>query len=43
MIDALAIFENLKAQASTRQAKSLSILNDVLKSHCAAGERNFDR
>lgn len=41
MIDALAIFEDLKAQASTRQAKSLSILNDVLKSHYAAGERNF--
>lgn len=41
MIDAQAIFEDLKAQASTRQAKSLNILNDVLKSQHATGERNF--
>lgn len=41
MIDAQAIFEDLKAQASTRQAKSLSVLNDVLKSHHAGGEQNF--
>jgi hypothetical protein len=41
MIDAQAIFEDLKAQASTRQAKSLSVLNEVLKSQHEAGERNF--
>ena len=41
MINAQVIFEDLKAQASTRQAKSLSVLNDVLKSQHAAGERNF--
>ncbi|WP_166364443.1 gamma-mobile-trio protein GmtX [Pseudomonas akapageensis] len=41
MIDAQAIFEDLKSQASTRQAKSLSALNDVLKVQHAAGERNF--
>lgn len=41
MIDAQAIFEDLKAQASTRQAKSLTVLNDVLKSQHASGERNF--
>lgn len=41
MIDAQAIFVDLKSQASTRQAKSLSDLNDVLKSQHAAGERNF--
>lgn len=41
MIDAQAIFEDLKAQVSTRQSKSLSVLNDVLKSQHAVGERNF--
>lgn len=41
MIDAQAIFDDLKAQASTRQAKSLTVLNDVLKSQHASGERNF--
>lgn len=41
MIDAQAIFEDLKSHASTRQAKSLSVLNDVLKVQHAAGERNF--
>jgi hypothetical protein len=41
MIDAQAIFEDIKSQASTRQARSLSVLNDVLKARHAAGERNF--
>lgn len=41
MIDAQMIFEDLKGQASTRQAKSLTVLNDVLKAQHAAGERNF--
>lgn len=41
MIDAQAIFEDLKAHASTRQAKSLTVLNDVLKAQHASGERNF--
>ena len=41
MIDAQSIFEDLKEQASTRQAKSLTALNDVLKAQYAAGERNF--
>lgn len=41
MVDAQLIFEDLKAQANARQAKSLSNLNEVLKAQCAAGERNF--
>lgn len=41
MIDAQSIFEDLKGQASTRQAKSLTALNEVLKAQYAAGERNF--
>ncbi|MHC8341654.1 hypothetical protein [Pseudomonas sp. HLT2-19-2] len=41
MVDAQLIFEDLKAQASTRQAKSLTILNEVLKAQCEAGGRNF--
>ncbi|SDU24843.1 hypothetical protein SAMN05216296_2643 [Pseudomonas pohangensis] len=41
MIDAQAIFEDLKEQASTRQAKSLTVLNEVLKAQYVAGERNF--
>ncbi len=41
MIDAQAIFEDLKEQASTRQAKSLTVLNEVLKAQYTAGERNF--
>lgn len=41
MIDAQAIFEDLKSQASSRQAKSLAVLNDVLKLQHAAGKRNF--
>jgi hypothetical protein len=41
MIDAQTIFEDLKAQASTRQGKSLMVLNDVLKSQHASGVRNF--
>ena len=41
MIDAQSIFEDLKGQASTRQAKSLTVLNDVLKAQYDAGERNF--
>jgi hypothetical protein len=35
------IFEDLKARATTRQAKSLTTLNEVLKAQYAAGERNF--
>ncbi|UQW74108.1 gamma-mobile-trio protein GmtX [Pseudomonas avellanae] len=41
MIDAEMIFKDLESQVSTRQAKSLSALNDVLRSQHAAGERNF--
>lgn len=41
MIDAQAIFEDLKAHASTRQAKSLTVLNEVLKSQHSSGVRNF--
>lgn len=41
ILDAQAIFEDIKARVSTRQAKSLSLLNDVLKTQHAAGERNF--
>lgn len=41
MVDAQLIFEDLKARASTRQAKSLTILNKVLKAQCNAGDRNF--
>jgi hypothetical protein len=41
MIDAQVIFEDLKDRASTRQAKSLTVLNDVLKSQHASGVRNF--
>ncbi|WP_336353203.1 gamma-mobile-trio protein GmtX [Pseudomonas atacamensis] len=40
-VDVQIIFEDLKSQASTRQAKSLSLLNDVLKTQHAAGEHNF--
>jgi hypothetical protein len=35
------IFEDLKSQASTRQAKSLSVLNEVLRTQHTAGQRNF--
>ncbi|HCL4234060.1 TPA: hypothetical protein N2C58_006316 [Pseudomonas aeruginosa] len=41
MVDAQMIFEDLKARATTRQAKSLTTLNEVLKAQYAAGERNF--
>ncbi|KRP64707.1 gamma-mobile-trio protein GmtX [Pseudomonas orientalis] len=41
MIDPQTIYEDLKSLASTRQAKSLTVLNDVLKSQHAAGNRNF--
>lgn len=41
MVDAQMIFEDLKTQASTRQAKSLTTLNKVLKAQCDAGDRNF--
>lgn len=41
MVDAQMIFEDLKAQATTRQAKSLTILNQVLKAQYDGGERNF--
>lgn len=41
MVDAQMIFEDLKARATTRQAKSLTILNEVLKAQCDAGECNF--
>lgn len=41
MVDAQVIFENLKAQAATRQAKSLTILNEVLRAQYDADERNF--
>lgn len=41
MVDAQLIFEDLKAQATTRQAKSITILNQVLKAQYDGGERNF--
>jgi hypothetical protein len=41
MVDALLIFEDLKARVTTRQARSITILNQVLKAHYDAGERNF--
>lgn len=41
MVDACVIFEDLRDKASTRQAKSLTILNDVLKTRHDSGERNF--
>lgn len=41
MIEALAVFEDLKTQTSTRQAKSLTTLNEVLKTQHASGKRNF--
>lgn len=41
MIDAQTVYEDLKSQTSTRQAKSLSILNDVLKFQHKEGKRNF--
>ena len=41
MVDAQMIFEDLNARATTRQAKSLTTLNEVLKAQYAAGERNF--
>lgn len=41
MINPNEIFEDLRNQATKQQAKSLSILNDVLKAHCEAGKRDF--
>lgn len=41
MVDAQVIFEDLRAQATTRQAKSLTTLNAVLKAQYDAGEHNF--
>ncbi|TXH92249.1 MAG: hypothetical protein E6Q71_01275 [Pseudomonas sp.] len=41
MVDAQLVFEDLRAQAGTRQAKSLTILNEVLKAQYADGKRNF--
>ncbi|WP_342624341.1 gamma-mobile-trio protein GmtX [Pseudomonas alkylphenolica] len=41
MVDAQLIFEDLKAQATTRQAKSITILHQVLKAQYDGGERNF--
>lgn len=41
MTDPKLIYEELVAQASTQQAKSLAVLNDVLKAHQKAGDRNF--
>ncbi len=41
MVDALVVFEDLMTQAGTRQAKSLTTLNEVLKAQYKSGERNF--
>lgn len=41
MINPDLIFEDLKAQATKQQARSLTLLNEVLKAHCKARERNF--
>ena len=41
MVDAQLIFEDLKSKASTRQAKSLDILNEVLKAQYDARHHNF--
>lgn len=41
MINPNEIFDDLKSQATTQQAKSLTILNEVLKAHAKAGERDF--
>lgn len=41
MVDAQLVYEDLRAQATTRQAKSITILHQVLKAQFEAGERNF--
>lgn len=41
MIDVELIFEDLKSQANKQQARSLSILNEVLQLHHKAGGVNF--
>ncbi|QVL21439.1 hypothetical protein KH389_13020 [Pseudomonas qingdaonensis] len=41
MIDPQLIFEELSAQATKQQAKSLAVLHAVLKSHEKTGSRNF--
>lgn len=41
MVNAQEVFEDLHRQASTRQAKSLTALNDVLKAQYTSGVRRF--
>ncbi|EJF72078.1 hypothetical protein A462_10139 [Pseudomonas sp. Ag1] len=41
MTDLKLIFEELVAQATKQQAKSLALLNGVLEAHQKSGERNF--